>query len=88
MSDALSMGMQVGPRWTNPNPAVQRFGFRKDGGKCKGCAFLLETRSDSKKKFYKCKKRIIFEGLTHGPRTDHRISWDACAKFEEGTISR
>jgi hypothetical protein len=31
------------------------------------------------KTYYKCKLR----GLSHGPGTDHRVSWNACSFFRE-----
>lgn len=85
-SDQLVMGMPVPPRWTNKNPAVQRWGFGPEGVQCGACVYLFLSRSNSGKRFYKCTKRGEFEGITAGPRTDHRVRWDACKKFAPESI--
>lgn len=79
--EQLVMGMPVAPRWTNKNPAVGRWGFGPEGEKCGTCLYLFLTRSGSGKRFYKCTKRCEVEGISAGPRTDHRVRWDACKKY-------
>lgn len=43
---------------------------------CKQCRHL--ERWDYSKTYFKCGLRLN----THGPATDHRANWAACAKFE------
>jgi hypothetical protein len=57
------------------NPCVNIYGPGPDGATCKTCANLFYHQLS--KRYYKCSLR----GCTHGPGTDHRVSWPACSKF-------
>lgn len=61
----------------DPNPCVRWFGLGPEGRKCKDCKHLICFAYS--KNYYKCDQRRI----TSGAATDHRIRWNACAKFEE-----
>ncbi len=74
--------MPLHPRWTSQNPAVQKWGLGPEGAKCKTCAHLYHRESHARKRFLKCAKRGEVEGISRGPRTDHRAGWDACKKYE------
>lgn len=72
-------------RRANPNPCVQVYGRGKEGVQCKTCV-LLSKRTyagypglSAARRYYKCELR----GDTHGAATDHRVGWDACAKYQE-----
>lgn len=60
-----------------PNPCVRWLGKGPEGKKCRTCAHIV-CRAFSKR-YYKCDIRPI----TGGPATDHRLKWNACAKYEE-----
>lgn len=68
------------PTIPNPNPCVQAFGPGPHGRICNGCA-LLNLRWASGRRYYKCSKRR----MSSCEATDHRVGWDACAKFEEAS---
>jgi hypothetical protein len=63
------------------NPMVRRFG-KTEGKMCKDCKYLVRLYYHNKT-YIKCDKR----GITHGRATDHKVSFEACSKFEqeEGT---
>lgn len=60
------------------NPCIQRFGPGPEGKTCKGCTHLV--KQVQAKTWYKCELR---DDLTHSERTDQRVGWPACAKFDE-----
>lgn len=60
------------------NPCIVVFGEGPAGAKCKTCQHFRKFDYHNKK-LYKCHLR----GYSHGPGTDHRVRWDACAKYEE-----
>ena len=60
----------------NVNPCVRLYGLREPAQKCKNCVLLAYHRC-ARRKYFKCKLR----GFTHGPGTDHRVNWPACARF-------
>jgi hypothetical protein len=59
-----------------PNPMVRLYGLDGYGRTCRTCKHLLCLPSG--RRYYKCDLRKI----THGPATDHRVRWKACAKYE------
>lgn len=59
------------------NPCVRNFGPGPEGAKCGTCKRLVFTQYTSK--YYKCTERKITRGLA----TDHKVGWDACAKYEK-----
>lgn len=61
----------------NPNPMVRTFGLYPKRNVCKECRHFIRFQP-GKNIYFKCELR----GVTHGPGTDHRAKWDACAKFE------
>jgi hypothetical protein len=60
------------------NPCIALYGEGPAGCCCKSCMHLVSHRP-GKRRFYKCALRKI----THGPGSDHRVGWPACAKYEE-----
>lgn len=60
------------------NPMIIH-GYGPAGRKCKDCVFY-RVFDYHNKRYGKCEKR----GITHGAGTDHKASWPACKKFEEG----
>lgn len=61
----------VGSYRNNP---MLRFG-KTPGMKCKDCANLCYV--EYARRYYKCRLRKC----TGGPKSDHRVGWDACSKF-------
>lgn len=59
-----------------PNPCRRLLGPGPDGARCKSCK-RLDSLSYART-YYKCELRQN----THGPATDHRVNWRACAKYE------
>jgi hypothetical protein len=66
------------PHLDSDNPMVRAYRFGPDGKKCKACKFLLRDYYHNVT-YRKCEKR----GVTRGKGTDHKVSFDACSKFEE-----
>ncbi len=63
-------------RRTTPNPCVYAFGRGPEGATCSTCVSLRMFQR--KRRWYKCSLRA-----PGGPSTDHRIGWEACAKYIE-----
>lgn len=61
----------------SPNPCVQRWGIGPARQTCGQCCHL--RRLEQSKVWYKCELR---DDLTHSQRTDQRMRWPACARFE------
>jgi len=62
------------------NPCIALYGLGPDGQTCKGCLHLrYHIQSNHKARFWKCDCRT----LTHGRKTDHRVNWPACEKYEK-----
>jgi len=57
------------------NPCIGLFGAGPAGKKCKTCSHLMHQG----RRYLKCS----FRKNTHGPATDHRAGWTACARYEE-----
>ena len=76
MGDELFEG-EFPPHWKDKNPCVRLYGPGPDGKTCKDCSRLYARRFS--KTYYKCELRRC----TCGPGTDHRVRWNACAKFQE-----
>jgi len=57
------------------NPCVLLYGHGPEGKKCKECAELYAKQYAGK--YFKCKVRG-----DNGVKTDHRVRWNACAKFK------
>jgi hypothetical protein len=53
------------------------YGSGPDGKRCGDCEHLFVRRYA--KNYYKCELRED----SASPRTDHRVRWPACARFEE-----
>jgi hypothetical protein len=64
---------------TSPNPCVTLYGSDPQERQCKECAQLAAIAVG--RTIYKCRLRKN----TRSPRTDHRLRWPACAKFEQRT---
>ena len=64
------------PHKGHENPCVGLYGFDPQGRKCKDCIHLFVHHCS--KRYYKCNLRKF----THGPGSDHRVNWPACAKYE------
>ncbi len=58
------------------NPCVDIYGRGPKEKMCKSCTHLVTKTFN--RNYYKCDLREN----TNGPRTDHRVFWPACAKFE------
>ena len=58
------------------NPCVRVFGRGAEGVTCKLCAHLFSH--SMARRFWKCDLRAF----THGPGSDHRVGWPACARYE------
>lgn len=65
----------------NPNPCLALYGPGPDGVTCKDCVHLRYPLGYWRKRHYKCDLRT----LSHGAKTDHRVSWDACGRDEKRT---
>ena len=59
------------------NPLMLVYG-KLEGNKCKHCTHLLRKKLSST--YYKCKLRNDWKSSS--PKSDHRVNWDACGKFE------
>lgn len=59
------------------NPCIRLYGVGPEGVKCKTCKHLFAHTMG--KRWYKCDLR----NFTHGPGSDHRVNWPACARYEE-----
>ena len=59
------------------NPCVSIYGQGKPGQTCKGCDHLRALIYA--KTYYKCDLRQN----THGTKTDHKVRWPSCAKYEK-----
>lgn len=60
------------------NPCVRVFGVGAEGVLCKTCSHL-ERWNVGTHNVYKCNLRPY----SHGPGTDHRMSWPSCTHYEE-----
>ena len=70
-----------GEKWlcltcANVNPCVTKYGLDPQGRICKNCAHLIHDYHRATW-YYKCSLRK----LTRGAGSDHRASWQACARF-------
>lgn len=74
LSELVHIPKQV-DRYTDPNPCVRLYGHGPEGKKCKECAELYAKQYAGK--YFKCKVRG-----DNGVKTDHRVRWNACAKFK------
>ncbi len=70
-------GHDLTARAEHPNPCVRLYGFGPAHAICKTCRHLV--RRGANKSYLKCKQYKI----THGPATDMRANWTACAKYEQ-----
>jgi hypothetical protein len=59
------------------NPCVRKAGPGPEGKRCKSCAHLISITYANT--YHKCELRQN----THGPATDHRVNWPACAMFKD-----
>jgi hypothetical protein len=69
----------------NPNPCVRAWGLGPAGAQCNTCVFLVHHQQSAT--WYKCGKREAEPAgselaLTGGRKTDQRVRWDVCAKYE------
>lgn len=63
------------------NPCVALYGPEPQGRTCEQCRHLIGICHA--RTYYKC----LLRGVTNGPKTDHRMRWQACAKFEDRGIT-
>lgn len=61
------------------NPLVRLYGEGPSGKRCKHCKHL--TVKERGKNYYKCDLRTGTFGA-RSPKSDHRVNWPACGKFE------
>ena len=71
---AFHNGKLVGKFKTNP--CVTAFGQGTLGVTCKMCIHIKRYRTANT--YIKCDLRPY----SHGPGTDHKVSWQSCAKYE------
>jgi hypothetical protein len=71
--------IEVKPPPKYENPMMATYGKGPDGKQCKDCAQLAGICYA--KTVYKCRLRLN----THTAKTDHKLHWYACGKFEERT---
>ncbi len=69
------------PKPKSINPCSLVFGYGPLGVSCRACVHLLHLDYHAKT-YIKCDLRKI----THGAGSDHRLSWPACARFEERKV--
>lgn len=62
----------------NTNPCLALHGPGPDGQKCRGCVHLRFPQHHSAR-HWKCDLRK----LTHGPATDHKVTWPACGRYQK-----
>ncbi len=67
---------EIGKRLADPNPCVKAFGFGPPQTLCKECQHLFYHQRSNR--YYKCHQR----NFSFGPATDHRVRWNACARFK------
>lgn len=72
----------------DPNPCIYAFGKGPEGKHCRTCRSLRAFGGEGRRRrWYKCLLRRSPQDPTKmgGPSTDHRVRWNACAKYmEEG----
>ncbi len=78
MKSEQSLGF--GPTSTEPNPCVRLYGYGPEGETCKTCGLLI-VNPFAGRRYYKCDLRR----MSRCAATDHRVSWRACGKWEEGS---
>lgn len=61
------------------NPMIKIYG-ETPGKKCKTCVYLCYKQFN--KKYYKCRMRPGTICKT-SPKSDHRVNWPACGKYEQ-----
>jgi hypothetical protein len=64
------------PNAKKTNPMLV-FGAGPEGKTCKTCKALRALQMGNR--YYKC----VHRKLTHGPGSDHRVNWPACARYQE-----
>jgi hypothetical protein len=79
MTDQISIDLNIPVEQSklDQNPMVRVHGYGPKGKQCKTCKHLISHRP-GQNRYYKCTLR----GITHGPGTDHRVRWAACAMYE------
>lgn len=60
------------------NPLLAVYGPGPDGAQCGTCSHFFQLGGVAGT-YYKCDLRKV----TSGPSSDHRVRWDACAKYEQ-----
>jgi hypothetical protein len=63
----------------NPNPCVNLYGPGPAGAVCGDCQHLIRYHQSAR--WNKCEFRRGARGGEGGPATDHRVRWQACARF-------
>jgi hypothetical protein len=69
----------------NANPCVRAWGLGPEGATCNTCVYLIHHHQSAD--WYKCRKREDEPNgnelaLTGGRKTDQRVRWSACSKYE------
>ena len=73
----LAFGAPGSAKLPEPNPCRKLYGPGPKGARCAGCA-LLHSYAPGNRTYHKCELRVF----TRSQRSDHRMRWLACAKFE------
>jgi len=74
----MDLGVPVDQSKLDKNPMVRTYGYGPKDKLCKHCKHLFYREYANR--YYKCALRKN----TNSPSTDHRVNWNACAKFEKG----
>ena len=73
----LAFGSPGSARAPEPNPCRKLYGPGPQGARCAGCA-LLRSHAPGNRTYHKCALRTY----TRSERSDHRMRWLACARFQ------
>lgn len=64
----------------NPNPCVNLYGLGPAGARCGDCLHLKRYHQSAR--WNKCEFRKGARGGEGGPATDHKVKWQACARYQ------
>ena len=78
----LAFGAPGSAKLPEPNPCRKLYGPGPKGARCAGCA-LLRSYAPGNRTYHKCELRVF----TRSQRSDHRMRWLACAKFDAPRVA-
>jgi len=65
----------------DPNPMVVLHGRGPEEARCKTCRHVVQTCPTGHRTYWKCNRRRI----SRSAQSDHRLKWNACRLYEEGS---